>query len=384
MATGTETAIAPPPGFVPEQPEASSAPPPPPTGFIPESEHLAGPTHTAARRNAMAQPGITPEARTAALPGDKPAWDSPENPQLGNPTGTLPIGKEEQTAATLAGSIAGLGEGNMGMPSPAKVTPWSTLKGYGRKILGLPEGEGTGGWTPQQAAPLNRQLPAAKEPIITPPPADRSGPIPPEERIDLGRGGYPEPKPAAPPQAKPLTGSTSQQVDQLVNTAYGVKPLEKGVPLRSQIETKGYGAQYNAPKASVPATETAQGATQATAKPLTPTPQPNAPETPPKAQPMSLAEKYPDKAVRQMVHANGEKIVNAVGEDPETMQALHSLTAVDLRQALINSGEDLGQRAITSSKFAGPGAITRQQAFERLLEKGQSPQDIVRLAQARP
>jgi hypothetical protein len=81
-----------------------------------------------------------------------------------------------------------------------------------------------------------------------------------------------------------------------------------------------------------------------------------------------------------MVRANGERIVQAVGDDVDTMKAVHDLTRVDLRQALLNSGEDMGQRTVSNSKFAGEGSITREDAFNRLLGKGLKPQDIVRLA----
>jgi hypothetical protein len=76
--------------------------------------------------------------------------------------------------------------------------------------------------------------------------------------------------------------------------------------------------------------------------------------------------------------------VQAVGGDPDIMKAMHDLTRVDLRQALINDGVDMGQRTVSNSKFAGEGSITREDAFNQLLSRGRSPSDIVRLAKGSP
>ena len=62
------------------------------------------------------------------------------------------------------------------------------------------------------------------------------------------------------------------------------------------------------------------------------------------------------------------------------MKTIHSLTRVDLRQALINAGEDVGQATISNSRYAGTAAIGREAAFNTLLAKGYSPKEIVRLA----
>ena len=136
--------------------------------------------------------------------------------------------------------------------------------------------------------------------------------------------------------------STAKQVGKLASQAYGVEPLKPDVPLRDQV-----GKMAETPK-----------------KPL--------------------EEKYPDKTVRQMVHANGERIVDAVGNDPALMRQIHDITAVDLRQAMINADIDMGQKIISSKKAMGEGAIPRSKAFEMLLDKGHSPSDIVQLAKPSP
>jgi len=80
------------------------------------------------------------------------------------------------------------------------------------------------------------------------------------------------------------------------------------------------------------------------------------------------------------VRANGEQIYEAAKGNPNLMKDLHDLTRVDLRQALINAGEDMGQTTVSDSKFAGKGSISRQDAFNRLLGRGVKPADIVKLA----
>jgi len=134
---------------------------------------------------------------------------------------------------------------------------------------------------------------------------------------------------------------TPIKLENLVDQAAGVKPLKVDVPLREQLSPQ--------------------------------TTEPGEVVDPIKA-------KYPDPAVRQMVRANGEKIYEAAKGKPETVKAIHDLTRVELRQALINAGEDMGQTTISNSKFAGEGSIPREEAFNRLLEKGLKPDDIVKLA----
>lgn len=134
------------------------------------------------------------------------------------------------------------------------------------------------------------------------------------------------------------------KLDDVVNQATGVKPLKADVPLNEQL-TK---TTANEPAEIDP-----------------------------------VKEKYPDPKIRQMVRANGEEIYEAAKGNPATVQGIHDLTRVDLRQALINAGEDMGQQTISNSKFAGEGSISRESAFKRLLEKGHSADDIVRLAKMR-
>ena len=100
----------------------------------------------------------------------------------------------------------------------------------------------------------------------------------------------------------------------------------------------------------------------------------------PASRQLTLEQKYPDREVRQLVHANGEDIVQAAGNDRETLKAIHDLKNPDVRQALINSGEDMGQMSIGNRKAMGESQLSRQDAFKKLLAKGYSPKQIVDLA----
>ncbi len=176
------------------------------------------------------------------------------------------------------------------------------------------------------------------------------------KRAELEQPGRPEigqsapvtgPTISTPAEANAAPGpkpTARQQVGKIVDMATGREPLNPKVSLREQI-----------------------GRTV----------------TPPNAK-TELEAKYPDKAVRQMVHVQGERMVQAIGDDKQLMRDVHDLTKVDLSRAAENGGLDLGQKAITSSKFAGEGGITRQQVFEQLLDKGYSPREIVDLAKKEP
>lgn len=168
------------------------------------------------------------------------------------------------------------------------------------------------------------KLPAAAEPIAKPAGAE---PAPTRLPTLFEKGTRPE----------------VLKLPNLIDQAAGVKPLKSDVPLREQL-------------------------TKQTA------------EEPAAIDPMK--EKYPDPAVRQMVRANGEAIYQAAKDNPGLMKDLHNLTRVDLRQALIKAGEDMGQTTVSNSKFAGEGSIPREEAFNRLLEKGLSPEDIVKLGKS--
>lgn len=141
----------------------------------------------------------------------------------------------------------------------------------------------------------------------------------------------------------PGRAAETVKLDDLANRLSNVRPLQPDVPLREQLTSK-----------PAPAVEAAE---------IDP-----------------IKAKYPDSQVRQIVRANGERIYEAAKGDPALVKSIHDLTRVDLRQALINAGEDVGQTTVSNSKFAGEGSISREQAFNRLLDLGKTPKEIVDLA----
>lgn len=94
--------------------------------------------------------------------------------------------------------------------------------------------------------------------------------------------------------------------------------------------------------------------------------------------------KYPDSALRQMVHANGEAMVDRVGDNPDLLRAVHDLKNPDVRQAAINGGmkmvrEDGSPIMVNNRKASGD--IPRQKVFEELLRRGYTPERIIEMAQ---
>ena len=135
-------------------------------------------------------------------------------------------------------------------------------------------------------------------------------------------------QPEAPSTPNTAMRSPMANLNDLLDQQMGVQPLKPNVPLREQVN---------------PSTE-----------------------VPIHRNPMEVA--------------NGKAIFDAAKENSATLNDIHNLSRVEIRQALINSGEDMGQITISSSKYAGSGAISREVAFNRLLAKGYSPEQIVKLA----
>jgi hypothetical protein len=204
--------------------------------------------------------------------------------------------------------------------------------------------------------------------------------------------------PSVAPEGRPP--SPMKVLQQQIEGQGGWKPLEPNVPLREQPNFPGppnwrhprllqtpewEPGRMQAPE-NLPKIVTEEPARQAGAPPLkanVPLREQLIPKTGEPAMPSEqarLEQAYPDKAIRQMVHSNGEKMVGAVGDDKDLMKEVHDLTNPDVRQALINAGEDMGQRSIGNRKAMGESQMTRQEAFDRLLAKGFSPRQIVDLA----
>jgi hypothetical protein len=78
--------------------------------------------------------------------------------------------------------------------------------------------------------------------------------------------------------------------------------------------------------------------------------------------------------------ANGARVWEHLKDDPKLAKEFHDLKNTDLAQALINSGEDLGQRRVGNAKAQGEGQIKRQDAIHKLMDKGLGPREIIDLA----
>jgi hypothetical protein len=136
---------------------------------------------------------------------------------------------------------------------------------------------------------------------------------------------------------KPKAADTSQQVKrigELTQESLGGKALQPNKPLKEQISVK-------------------------------------------KSEPESVEEGHS----KQLVHANGEALANAIPKTPEgraLLQKFHDLSNVELRQLAINAGEDMGQLKIGRKKLMGKGQITRPEVFERML-KNHSAEDLGRM-----
>lgn len=289
------------------------------SGALPEAEAAEGAVATSETAPAAtvepSKPPFRPTLGTPKAPpnaaGQVTAIGNVENPMILGSRGrggirTTPFGLLPEPAAPLpppnaAGEVTPIGS----------VSDSSILGARGRGGIRVP--------------PVKGLLPAPGETTAVPerPPIGTA----PQQAI-LGNPNY-QPKPS---------------LDEVINQATGVRPLQPNVPIREQLT-------------SMPAPEI-------------------------EADPIKV--KYPDPVVRQVVRANGEEIVQAAAGKPETLQAIHKLTRVDLRQALINAGEDMNQITVSNSKFAGQGSIGRQEAFSRLLKRGYSPEQIVDLAKMPP
>jgi len=279
--------------------------------------------------------------------GEKPAEATP-SPFSGMTSTVKPIGKAELPA----------------VPTPKRLEPITRAPSeiYQRPIQAAP-GAGKGAapaeMHPEELAEIRKE---AEQPEMTPEEAHRfrvnkmasaaAEEKPANELGGIKRAGEVqsiEPATTGPKKLPTLfqkgTRPEVLKIGDIANQLAGVKPLLPDVPLREQLS-----------------------------------PQPT--EVGQEVDPIKA--KYPDPAVRQMVRANGERMYEAAKGNPGTVKAIHDLTRVELRQALINAGEDMGQMTVSNSKFAGEGSIPREEAFNRLLDRGLKPDQILKLAKGNP
>ena len=283
--------------------------------------------------------------------------------------------------------------------------------------------------------PVERIPMVAAEPVPSPPPAVRTayrvetpGTIENPELLGVkGRGGVvvrPRPLlgPGVPPEAaeriQPIgtPGSPKPTIESVVNQATGAKPLARNVPLREQLrpirpeippaeapsairtEVDNNGIRWaispEGYRVSVPKSVAAEDvgkfaapklAEQAQIHAALPKGPPTEPPTPTAAaqetDPLKI--KYPDPAVRKFVRANGPEIVDAVGDDKKLLQEIHDLKNVDVREAAINAGIDMGTKHVGSKGELGPDQMSRQEVIKKILQQGIKPSQIPELARQR-
>jgi hypothetical protein len=110
----------------------------------------------------------------------------------------------------------------------------------------------------------------------------------------------------------------------------------------------------------------------------TPPAQPGTPERPPpEGETDPLKREFPDAAVRKFARANGPELLRAWGQDMDAVRSVHNLTNVEIREAAINSGIDLGTKHVGTKIGLGPEQISRQDLIDQMVRRGLSPDDIV-------
>lgn len=192
------------------------------------------------------------------------------------------------------------------------------------------------------------------------------------------------------------TGPPMQRLGELIEQGAGAPPaeiptLKSNVPLREQ-------RQLQKPFGNRAAVEVSElHGPRTTAPEQIPQVIPNAVDqamgadlTPEASEKARLQQKYPDAGDRQAIHRTSEKIFEATRDNPKLRKALGDLKAhdnqggPDLARAAANLGEDLGQRRIGNKMLMGEGQIGRGEMFDRLLDKGHTPQQIFDAAHAEP
>lgn len=106
--------------------------------------------------------------------------------------------------------------------------------------------------------------------------------------------------------------------------------------------------------------------------------EPSAEAKPPPVDP--LKEEFPNPRVRQLARVNGPEIVRAAYDQPEVLEAVHGLSNVEIRQAAITAGIDLGTKHVGSRMNLGPEQVSRQDLIDQMIKQGVKAEDIPRLA----
>lgn len=394
---------------VPTEAEAAATPPVAPT------QSVGGPLPNtrATRRDAQAQPTVTPAAR-AADPTNQRIMQGIEG--FGTAAGLALPGLEVAEGGTLGWPIVKKVATAIAKPA-ARSMIGAAAGGYGGReiggLVGHPEaGEkigaiagglygGMGGTVPTKAGILKSVLSSGEEaPVIAAPnipTAELPARIPhvPSEPIMSPN----EPAPVAGPLSNRQIGS---RIEQGVKEAAGTTP---GQPIYPRAARGTVGAQTVGEQPSIeiagPRIQTPsrnETLTEAM-KNRVPGSNPLEAKMPLEEQPISPArtpaqpaEETVHPMTRQHVHVNGARLTEAIKDTPELRDPLLDLEGNQIREVLRKSGEDMSNiqsvgksagKAARGGRIADPTNISREEAFDILLDKGYSPQQILKEAPPR-
>lgn len=217
----------------------------------------------------------------------------------------------------------------------------------------------------------------------------QEAPLVPEQRVGERRAAAPTPATIPPVERRvgerrltPQSTEAEIQAEaqrQVQEMGQPQTPLFEDFRARRRAEIDADIAQHQREQTGVPQAPPAQQITPVRKPP----PQPGIPERPPPVEGETdpIKREFPDPAIRQIVRVNGAEIVRAFGDDREALQAVHNLTNVQVREAAINAGIDLGTKHVGTKIGLGPEQVSRQDLIDQLVRKGLRPEDIVDFAQ---
>ena len=403
-----------PPGYEDAKPAAASASPST-TPATPQPIPTAV-NRMASRRNAQAQPTVTPAMRSAAA---APVITSAENalPAAGMVAGGV-LGSVEPGAGNIAGAALGGMAGEQarrliqGKPTTNKEAAIQTAGAgaqgatgeMGGQIIGkgievaapyvsksietlsdLPPARKTTWFAPHTETPGYdyAEAPPSVIPDAAPtPPTPASAPV------------------AGPPPVSPLSNrQIGSRIEQGVKEAAGTTPGQPIYPraARGTVGAQTVGEQPNieiaGPRIQTPSRN--ETLTEAM-KNRVPGSNPLEAKMPLEEQPISPARTPAQPAEetvhpmdRQFIHVNGSRLLEQIADKPGLRDPLLDLEGNQLREVLRKSGEDMTQiqsvgksagKAARGGTISDPTNLTRQEAFDRLLDKGYTPEQILKEA----
>jgi hypothetical protein len=95
---------------------------------------------------------------------------------------------------------------------------------------------------------------------------------------------------------------------------------------------------------------------------------------------------------RQFIHVNGSRLLDTIKDKPDLANDLLDLEGNQIREVLRKSGEDMSNiqsvgksagKAARGGRIADPSNLSRQEAFDILLDKGYTPEQILKEAPPR-